>query len=80
MKLIIRENEIGNGFTAVMLGDDCRKQMKKLLVKAFGKEHGEYLVDYGMIYDGKTASIELNKVQVKDIQEVVEQWNTLELF
>ena len=70
MTSIIRET-LTNELELEVLGTKAKRELKKALVKVFGKEHGEYLADYGMVNTGNSAYIVLRE------QEAIEVRNAL---
>lgn len=66
------KNQITNEVEVEVLGTRAKATMKKALIKAFGKERGEYLADYGMINTfNNRVYISLNIVDAKALRSVL---------
>lgn len=69
MTIITRETFTGEIEVEVLDTKKSKKIMKQALVKAFGLEKGEYLYEYGAIYNGlDRVSITLNQEYAKDLK------------
>lgn len=67
----IRTRETLDGEIEVKVVDEknSKRVMKKALVKAFGKNDGEYYFEYGAIWNGANeTSIVLNRKMAQDLQ------------
>lgn len=72
MTIITKETFTNEIEIQVMDTKKSKRILKQALIKAFGKEQGEYLNDYAVIFDGSyTSSIVLNKSNANDLLQVL---------
>lgn len=45
----ILENNYNNDYTVVVEGSNAKRELKKILVKAFGNNEADYIINYGMV-------------------------------
>jgi hypothetical protein len=70
MTTIIRET-LTSELELEVLGAKAKRELKKALVKVFGKEQGEYLADYGMVNTGNSAYILLQEKDAYLVREAL---------
>jgi len=45
----VLENNYNNDYTVVVEGSNAKRELKKILVKAFGNNEADYIINYGMV-------------------------------
>ena len=69
---VITRDTITNDLEIEVLGSKAKSIMKKALIKAFGKDHGEYLAEYGVVNTGNNrVYIVVNQVESKELKDAL---------
>ena len=71
MAYIVKELVVTNETEIEILGNKAKRIMKKALVKAFGIEMGEYLLEYGAINTGNSYVIALNNKAAEELRQTL---------
>lgn len=45
----VLENNYNNDYQLVVEGSNAKRELKKILVKAFGNNEADYIINYGMV-------------------------------
>lgn len=69
---VITRNTITTDLEIEILGAKAKSIMKKALVKAFGKDKGEYLAEYGVVNTfNNSVYIVLDEVDAKELKKAL---------
>lgn len=69
---IITRDTLTNDLEIEVLGAKAKSIMKQALVKAFGKDKGEYLAEYGVVNTfNNSVYIVLDEVDAKELKQAL---------